>query len=452
MKKLHVLIPSLIATASMPLIGLVGCNNPKPEPEPEPVPEYGTFIWKDSANYCTITGYKDDLPNNLLIPGMRNGLPVYIGKHAFYGASIESVTIEDGAQKIEEYAFSHCVNLKSVHLPEQIKSIQQYAFEGCPIHSAYIPRDIDQIGLNPWAGCDLDEISIHPDNSKFKIVNDTLCSLIGSGIYLHVGTNKSIIPTGYNSIGFSDNCFSGLTRLTSLHFPASTITLLQDQFIISNCPNLQEITVDEGAINIATTADEKCLLYDNNDNDTLLFSANKLIPTDTNVKHLGNGSFAFNYYLKDINIPNNIIDFEDGNPFFGCENLQSISVTEATRYIIPEGSNVILDTETNTVVFGNAYSDLTKIGTIENVKIGETAFNWLDNLTAITIPTNITSFSDSFDYSPIATITYQGDLTQWQALVSTSSEWHNHIPCKTIVTTTSGSLAYEAWSSSPMSI
>ncbi|MCQ3915163.1 MAG: hypothetical protein MJ201_05505 [Mycoplasmoidaceae bacterium] len=36
MKKLHILIPSLVATATMPLIGLVGCGKNK-EPEPEPV-------------------------------------------------------------------------------------------------------------------------------------------------------------------------------------------------------------------------------------------------------------------------------------------------------------------------------------------------------------------------------------------------------------------------------
>ncbi|MCQ3915174.1 MAG: hypothetical protein MJ201_05560, partial [Mycoplasmoidaceae bacterium] len=44
MKKLHILIPSLVATASMPLVSLVGCGNPDtptpPEPEPEPVIDY----------------------------------------------------------------------------------------------------------------------------------------------------------------------------------------------------------------------------------------------------------------------------------------------------------------------------------------------------------------------------------------------------------------------------
>ncbi|MBQ0045286.1 MAG: hypothetical protein KBS35_00135 [Mycoplasma sp.] len=75
MKKLHVLIPSLVATASMPLIGLVGCGNPTP-PEPEPQPIDGPVLldkWSSNYNflyknnlYCTdeqevsiITNFKD---------------------------------------------------------------------------------------------------------------------------------------------------------------------------------------------------------------------------------------------------------------------------------------------------------------------------------------------------------------------------------------------------------
>ncbi|MCQ3908828.1 MAG: hypothetical protein MJ200_04860 [Mycoplasmoidaceae bacterium] len=37
MKKLHILIPSLVATVSMPLIGLVGCGG-QDDPTPSPVP------------------------------------------------------------------------------------------------------------------------------------------------------------------------------------------------------------------------------------------------------------------------------------------------------------------------------------------------------------------------------------------------------------------------------
>ncbi|MCQ2956907.1 MAG: hypothetical protein MJ233_03595 [Mycoplasmoidaceae bacterium] len=60
MKKLHILIPSLVATASMPLIGLVGCN-----PQPEIVTGF-TFEYHDDKT-AAITGY-DGSDEELEIP------------------------------------------------------------------------------------------------------------------------------------------------------------------------------------------------------------------------------------------------------------------------------------------------------------------------------------------------------------------------------------------------
>ncbi|MCQ3908822.1 MAG: hypothetical protein MJ200_04830 [Mycoplasmoidaceae bacterium] len=44
MKKLHVLIPSLVATFSMPLIGLVGCGKKEVPPKPDVIYTLGQFV------------------------------------------------------------------------------------------------------------------------------------------------------------------------------------------------------------------------------------------------------------------------------------------------------------------------------------------------------------------------------------------------------------------------
>ncbi|MCQ3908826.1 MAG: hypothetical protein MJ200_04850 [Mycoplasmoidaceae bacterium] len=65
MKKLHILIPSLVATFSMPLIGLVGCN--KEESEHEPIPDQTIIL--DNYNYsgeyvCATEGLPSQFEKN----------------------------------------------------------------------------------------------------------------------------------------------------------------------------------------------------------------------------------------------------------------------------------------------------------------------------------------------------------------------------------------------------
>ncbi|XQP55309.1 MAG: hypothetical protein ACOQNV_00870 [Mycoplasmoidaceae bacterium] len=52
MKKIHILIPSLVAAVSMPFIGLVGCGHePQPEPE-EPRPIFNECEWSLVVDMC----------------------------------------------------------------------------------------------------------------------------------------------------------------------------------------------------------------------------------------------------------------------------------------------------------------------------------------------------------------------------------------------------------------
>lgn len=59
-----------------------------------------------------------------------NGV-VTIGRDAFQGAGISEVTIPEGVETIEEYAFSDCSALESINLPTTISVINDYAFSLC---------------------------------------------------------------------------------------------------------------------------------------------------------------------------------------------------------------------------------------------------------------------------------------------------------------------------------
>lgn len=83
MKKLHVLIPSLVATASMPLIGLVGCGNPDTPTPPEPEPVASDFNTDPWSTVCYFANqgieklyevYATDCEENPYFPGTLVGL------------------------------------------------------------------------------------------------------------------------------------------------------------------------------------------------------------------------------------------------------------------------------------------------------------------------------------------------------------------------------------------
>ncbi len=51
-----------------------------------------------------------------------------IRRGTFYGCELESVTIPEGVECIEQHAFRYCNHLKTAHLPSTIRTIQDYAF------------------------------------------------------------------------------------------------------------------------------------------------------------------------------------------------------------------------------------------------------------------------------------------------------------------------------------
>lgn len=67
-----------------------------------------------------------------VIPAKANGYPVkYIGRLAFFGADIRSVTIPDSVIEIGEWAFENCPKMGVVKLPPSVEVINQGAFGYC---------------------------------------------------------------------------------------------------------------------------------------------------------------------------------------------------------------------------------------------------------------------------------------------------------------------------------
>ena len=77
-----------------------------------------------------------------------------IGDEAFSGCtSLQSVTIPNSVTKIGDGAFSWCHSLQSVTIPNSVTKIEDGAFSGCGFQSVSIPNSVTSIGNKAFSVC-----------------------------------------------------------------------------------------------------------------------------------------------------------------------------------------------------------------------------------------------------------------------------------------------------------
>ena len=83
-----------------------------------------------------------------------NGAITYIGKYAFSGTSISSITLPDTVTSIGEHAFEHCWYLTSITIPERVTEIKEYTFFCCDkLTSVTLSSGVTVIGNSAFEGC-----------------------------------------------------------------------------------------------------------------------------------------------------------------------------------------------------------------------------------------------------------------------------------------------------------
>ena len=110
------------------------------------------FYFDDTTG--TIRGY-DGTDTVVVIPAKINGIPVEtIGRAAFYGSSVTSVTIPDSVTFISDLAFANCSNLTNISIPNSVTSIGSSAFEYCTsLKSITLPSSLRTISQALFFDC-----------------------------------------------------------------------------------------------------------------------------------------------------------------------------------------------------------------------------------------------------------------------------------------------------------
>lgn len=327
----------------------------------------GDTIKSDAFSDCVL----------LNLVSLPNGI-VSVGGYAFSNcSSLTSITIPDSVVTIGVCAFHNCSSLKRVNsvndgefnLPNNISSIGQSAFSGCSsMVSITIPNNISTIEVNTYFGCtSLTSITIPSGVSSIKQGAFTSCTSMES-----ITIPNSVITIG--QLAFN-NCQS----LHSIIIPLGVVSIGANAFM--DCRSLEFITIPESVQSIADCAFENCLslsaVYISNIKSWLNISFGV---STSNPLYYAHNLYIDNQLVTDLIVPSDITSIKDYT-MNGCTSIATITISSSVTSI---GYSAF-----------SGCSSLTSITIHGNVtSIGSYAFSGCSSLTSIVLPSSVTSIGD----------------------------------------------------------
>lgn len=321
-----------------------------------------------TGNVTSIGAYAFSTCVNLISIDLPNGLE-QIGKCAFSGcSSLTSIVIPNTVTHIYNSAFEECTKLEKITLNESENILRIYpaVFKGCAsLTSIILPKNVNTIDYYLFQGC---------SNLKSITINNTVYD-IGNYAFEGCENLESIeLPKMVTRIG--DYAFSGCKKLECIVLPESVSYI--GMYAFYNCTNLDNIKIPDGVNQIKKGAFHSCtslskISFPDNPityESTVFYKCTSLSSVD-GIKIVGTKlpSSFFKYSgIKHFSVPDNITRIEE-EAFYSCEKLTSVEISSGVTYI---GDYVF------------SYSGLLSIYIPKNVnKINSYAFNYCERLSSI---------------------------------------------------------------------
>ena len=217
---------------------------------------YEGLKYETAEGAVTITGFTEDLPDEVTVPAEIDGLPVTkIGTRAFrFNFTVTRIVLPDSVTEIGSEAFKECTKLKSVVLPEKLKSLPESMFLECTeLESVNIPAGVEHIGDMAFRKCyklaeleipttaaylgeeaftGTEWLEIKRGENPFVVINHILID--GKAC-----TGDIVLPSDITAVGAS--AFSYNHYITSVVVPENVKEIRRYGFY--DCTGLQSITI-----------------------------------------------------------------------------------------------------------------------------------------------------------------------------------------------------------------
>ncbi|MBQ8551201.1 MAG: leucine-rich repeat protein [Clostridia bacterium] len=291
-----------------------------------------------------------------------------IGKDSFYGCTaLTSIEIPDGVTFIGNSAFRGCNGIKNLVIPDSVVTIDEYAFYSSGLISIDIPDSVTTIGNYAFYGCYYAE----------SIKMSANVTVIGYKVFQGCSRVTSVsLPEGVTTIGSGAFNVCGnlrtlvipksVTQMYSDSLTASTILIVYEnsyahEFAINN--NFSYVLITEGSTLKMYTVDGVTYIISGNEAIAISFDGSSTvvnIPEKVEGYPVTKliGTFRYCTELTSVSLPNTIKEI-GASAFFDCDGLTSIE--------IPNGVTAI----------------------------GDKAFCGCDRLTSITIPAGVATIGAS---------------------------------------------------------
>ena len=274
---------------------------------------YGAFAENENIVGVTIPAQVTDLQYgvfascaNLETVTFKAGSKLQkIAARAFENCSkLQSISLPDSVQTIEENGFAYCKNLGAVDFGNVLKEIDNYASCDSGVTRVRIPNSTTAVGASAFSGCDsLNEVTL---GSGLKGIE--------RGVFSNCSNLKQIeIPDNITYI--SDEAFMD-AGLTSVEIPDSVTSIGFGAFY--GCESLKKVVIGNNLAYIADNAFTSCALTE--------------IMWGGKVEKIGTESFSNNKNLTTVSIPNSVTEIEYG-AFNRCDNLSNVEIPDSVEAI-----------------------------------------------------------------------------------------------------------------------
>ncbi|SFB88175.1 leucine-rich repeat domain-containing protein [Ruminococcus albus] len=222
---------------------------------------YGDYEYKlleDGTAEITSYDFYNSSDTEIEVPAEMNGVAVTsIGERAFsMCVEIKSIVIPDGVKTIGAGAFNMCNSLERIVIPDSVEYIGELAFWECnSLKSITLPKGLKQISDGTFFVCTGLENVVMPDGVES----------IGSGAFSSCEELKSIVlPKGLKKIGAS--AFANCQELESITLPEGTEEIGADAF--GNCLAIKSISIPASVTKIGDDAFSKVYYTDESEDDS----------------------------------------------------------------------------------------------------------------------------------------------------------------------------------------